>query len=61
MDWHKAVEDFDKCIELDENYTKAYIKKGDCLSFMKEFHKAKGAYEKAKSQDPTNQEVLKKM
>lgn len=30
MEWVKAVEDFDECIKLDANYTKAYIKKGDC-------------------------------
>jgi len=30
MEWVKAVEDFEKCISLDANYTKAYIKKGDC-------------------------------
>lgn len=47
MEWAKAVHDFDECIALDENYTKAYIKKGDCHSFMKELHKAKGAYETA--------------
>lgn len=57
MEWVKAVEDFEKCIELDDKYLKAYIKKGDCQSFMKEYHKAKTSYEKALTLDAGNSEV----
>jgi len=28
MEWPHAIADFDKCIELDPNYTKAITKKG---------------------------------
>jgi len=41
MEWAKAVEDFEKAISIDNNYIKAYIKKGDCLSFMKDLRKSK--------------------
>lgn len=30
MEWVKAVEDFDKCLELEPTYTKALLKKADC-------------------------------
>lgn len=57
MEWFKAVEDFDKCISLDDKYVKAYIKKADCQSFMKEYHKAKGTLDLALKIEPNNEEA----
>jgi stress-induced-phosphoprotein 1 len=49
-----AILDYDKCLELDPNYNKAYGKKADCHFMMKEYHKALEYYEKGKSVDPNN-------
>ncbi|KRW98760.1 hypothetical protein PPERSA_03895 [Pseudocohnilembus persalinus] len=61
MEWFKAVEDFDKCISLDDKYVKAYIKKADCQSFMKEYHKAKGTLDLALKIEPNNEEAKQKL
>lgn len=54
MDWYNALRDFDKCIELDANYVKAYSRKGDCHFMMKEYHKAEPAYSDGLKIDPNN-------
>lgn len=46
MEFPSGLKDLDKCLEIDPNYIKAYIKKGQCHTAMKEFHKALGVYEK---------------
>lgn len=57
MEWVKAVEDFDRCLKIDPKYIKALIKKSDCQSFMKEYHKAKQSLEAVLKIDPQNQEA----
>lgn len=37
MEFNQAVKDLDKCLELDANYVKAYVKKGACHVVFKEF------------------------
>lgn len=44
MEFPSGLRDFDKVIELDPNYIKAYAKKGACHFAMKEYHKALTAY-----------------
>jgi len=40
MEFSSALKDFVKALELDENYIKAYPKKGNAHFFLKEYHKA---------------------
>lgn len=56
MELPHAIADFDKCIALDPNYTKAYTKKANSHFGMKEYHKAQEFYEKGLSIDPNNNE-----
>ena len=57
MEFNRAISDLDKCLELDQNYIKAYVKKGMCHSGVKEYHKAKEVYEKGLTLDPNNAEL----
>jgi len=40
IEFSLALKDFVKTLELDENYIKAYPKKGNAHFFLKEYHKA---------------------
>lgn len=42
---------------MDPKYIKAFVKKGACHVFLKEFHKAKDIYEKGLQLDPDNKEM----
>lgn len=44
MEFSRAKDNFDLALKKDENFVKAYPKKGDCHFFLKEFHKALAAY-----------------
>lgn len=52
-----ALRDCDRCLELDDTYIKAYIRKGNIHFYMKEFHKCLTVYEKGLSFDPNNREL----
>ena len=56
MEYHTALKDADKCIELDPKFVKAYARKGTCHHMMKEYHKAMAAFDIGLKIDPTNQD-----
>lgn len=53
-----GLKDCDKCIELDKNFIKAYLRKGKILQGMQQPSKALYAYQKALEIDPSNAEAL---
>lgn len=53
----QALKDAEKCLELDPNFHKAYLRMGNCRHLMKEYHKALEAYDKGLKIDPTNAEL----
>lgn len=52
-----ALRDCDRCLEKDENYVKAYIRKGNIHFYMKEYHKCITVYEKGLKIAPDNREL----
>ncbi len=52
-----ALRDCDRCLEKDENYVKAYIRKGNIHFYMKEYHKCITVYEKGLKIAPENREL----
>lgn len=53
-----GLKDCDKCIELDSNFIKGYIRKGKILQGMQKHKRALSAYQKALEIDPANAEAL---
>lgn len=53
-----ALRHLDKCLELDPTFVRAYARKGQAHSQMKEYHKALKAYEDGLKLDKENQELL---
>jgi len=54
MELAYALKDAEKCLQLDPNFIKGYLRKGNCHHLMKEYHKALDAYEKGLKLDPSN-------
>lgn len=52
-----ALKDCDRCLELDDKFVKAYIRKGNIHFYMKEYHKCLTVYEKGLALDPNNREL----
>lgn len=52
MEFPRARDCFEKALQKDVNYIKAYAKKGDCHFFLKEYHKALETYEAGLKIDP---------
>ncbi|VDN51155.1 unnamed protein product [Dracunculus medinensis] len=57
MDFQRALEDCETCIKKDPKFIKGYIRKGAALSAMKEYAKARSAFEAALALDSTNVEA----
>jgi tetratricopeptide (TPR) repeat protein len=53
-----ALKDSDKCLELDQNFIKAYSRKGTCHHFTKEYHKALKAFDDGLKLDASNKECI---
>ena len=53
----EGLKDAEKCIEIDPNFSKAYLRKGNCHHLMKEYHKAMKAYDDGLKIDPDNNEI----
>lgn len=58
MDWSRAMEDVDKCLEIDPQFVKAYIRKGKIQHFLKQYHKALETYQKGLDLEPTSSELI---
>lgn len=52
MEFQRAKDNFELALTKDENYLKAYAKKGDCHFFLKEYHKALSTYELGLKKNP---------
>ena len=57
MEFTYALKDAEKCLQLDPNFVKAYLRKGTCHHFMKEYHKALDSFDKGLKLDPENKEL----
>ena len=57
-DWENAIEDTDKCIELNDEFTKGFYRKGLCLVELERFEEAEVALREAYDLDPENQEIV---
>ena len=55
MEFARARDCFEKALDLNPDYVKAYPKLGDCHFFIKEYHKALDAYERGLKKDPENE------
>lgn len=63
MDFSGAKRHVETALDLDPQYVKAWARKGDIESYMKEYHKAQDSYKKGLALDPENtacKEGLKK-
>ncbi len=58
MEFNQALKDAEKCLELDDKFVKAYLRKGTCHHLMKEYHKAIDAFDKGLNLDPSNKELM---
>jgi stress-induced-phosphoprotein 1 len=58
MELPHALKDVEKCLEIDPNFVKGYVRKGACHHLMKEYHKALAAYEKGLKMDPENKDLI---
>ena len=61
MDWGNALNDVNRCIEIDPTFVKAYIRKGKIEHFMKKYHKAVETYKKGLEIDPQNRDLAEAM
>ena len=57
MEFPHAMKDIDRCLEIDPNFVKAYLRKGTCHHLMKEYHKALATFDKGLKIDPDNKDL----
>lgn len=55
----EALKDVNKSISLNENYTKAYIRRGNIYMTLKMYEEAKWDFQKVKELEPSNRDVTK--
>eukprot|EP01083_Nonionella_stella_P012860 36305_1 len=58
MAWDLALEDCNKCIELDPTFAKGYLRKGKIEHFMKEYQKALSSFNKGLECEPNSTQLL---
>lgn len=58
-DHSKAIEDFDKSIELNENYFKAYLRRGDSKFALSDFDAAAADYQRVMELDRSQSQGLR--
>lgn len=58
MDLGSALKDADKGLEIDPNFIKLYIRKGNVQNMMKAYHKALDTFDKGLALDPQNQDLI---
>lgn len=56
----ESLADATKCVELDSNWAKGYVRKGDALSFMKKHTDAYNAYNSAQRMAPNDALITEK-
>eukprot|EP01133_Synstelium_polycarpum_P007552 gene7552-8834_t len=57
----EAIQDCTQAVELDANYTKAYTRRAQCYLKQEMFEDAVRDYEKAKTIDPTNEDIQRSL
>ena len=57
MEFAYAMKDAEKCLQIDRNFVKAWLRKATCHHFMKEYHKALDAFDQGLKLDPENKEL----
>lgn len=57
-EFHLAIKDCDKCVELDPTFAKGWIRKGLALLAMKDSIKARTAFQRALELEPNSNEAL---
>lgn len=53
--FNDAKREVEKALDIDKNYVKAWAKKGDVETFLKEYHKAMDSYKSGLAIEPDNQ------
>jgi DnaJ homolog subfamily C member 7 len=56
-----ALKDINESIRLNENYTKAYLRRGNIYMELKMFEEAKYDFQRVKDKEPGNQDVIKSL
>lgn len=51
------MKDAEKCLSLDPNFVKGYLRKATCHHFMKEYHKALSTYDQGLKIDPESKDL----
>jgi DnaJ family protein C protein 7 len=54
-----ALKDINKSISLNENYTKAYVRRGNIYMALKMYEEAKYDFQMVKEKEPSNRDVIK--
>jgi len=57
-DWDKALEDAEKCIQLDASFPKGHFRKGQILAKLDRFDEAIKALLEARDLAPKDEEIL---
>lgn len=57
MEFSRALVDIDKALDLEPNFIRALVRKGNIHYMLKEYHKSTDTYQKVLSIDPENQEA----
>jgi len=52
-----GLQDADKSLEINATFVKAWIRKGQCHHWLKQYHKAIDAYDNGLKHDPNNEEI----
>jgi len=58
MEFNYCISDCDECIRLDPTFVKGYLRKGGACLMLRQFGRAKAAFEEALKLDSSNQEAL---
>lgn len=57
-EYHLAIKDCEKCIQINPKFVKAYIRKGHAHYFLKEYSKALEVYDEGLKLESNNQEII---
>jgi len=57
MEWQLALQDANKCVEMEPSFVKGWTRKAGIHFFLKEYHKAMDAYNAVLKLEPENEEA----